>query len=110
MTIEEKTLNRLLSHYATCLSALKDCRACQIACPYAKDVSPFSTKTNGLRKVLVVIFALWALFMGLTRVCSARLDRMPLPIELQDTCMTGPGLCQDPEEVCINGQCEAEQD
>jgi len=42
-TIKEKTLNKLLSHYATCIQAQKDCRACQIAKPYAEFVSPYKT-------------------------------------------------------------------
>lgn len=61
-------------------------------------------------KLIPLALVVWAGSIGLSKAYSMALDVKPLPIELQDTCMTGHGFCQDPEEVCINGQCEAEQD
>jgi len=61
-------------------------------------------------KTLRIFAAGWLLLMTGARLYETWLDARPLPIELQDTCITGRGLCQDPEEVCINHQCEAEQE
>ena len=43
-TIEEKTLNALLAHYATCVRGYPECAACRIAKPYAQAVSPYKRR------------------------------------------------------------------
>lgn len=58
---------------------------------------------NNMRITIRVIILSWGIIMAAARVWCVHLDRVPLPLELQDT-------SHDPEEVCINGQCEAEQD
>lgn len=45
-TVEDRTLNRLLTHYATCPHGTCLCSACRIAEQYAHSVSPYRKEAN----------------------------------------------------------------